>query len=690
MNQIETTLIESIHVDFPEFERRFCLKRISYRDYDVKDDRNARLATMARDIYAGGPVLALHHYHKERSYYVLLQRDAELKLDDSRLTTTTVDICQAYNWLMAMLLIKALPSQLLGMTLEQDASRFEAEGLYYLVRYEPLPNRAAPQVIAVEVGIAPQPLARSGQMLRIFVRTFTPVVAFFNERGELPPKFHRRERFRLDQRSQCLQKSVEGEYFKKGLRRNDRKRVAMLDLQKQSMSDFQCSKLGVLNQFIKDLHLAYGVALDLRLQRIDVTERRWQGTSQVNSQYEKIRQVVKEYPIALIDLAGNIQATLRLHTTLVKMGFAVHAAGAPERSSCNLLIVPNKDNFEGERKLDPYRKIKRAYAEMVIQACYPENLLGDGELPDHMLDVLLKELLLKLEYKEKRQIFGDYPIPAGAIFILPLRKDSDDDDAADDRESARREWRFLAMEQVAGKLHFSELDMKYIESMLDSIDDEFVASRLVSKYWRHANLPIVYWPCSGDILAFVDTEAVVLPDHQGIEKALNQLSIGRIKNLPAGLLREFCDTFSGNTVAGKLQAMFLAAPKSEYRYDDLRSFKISNRGGHNQFFYAWLADQIGAPLKLSFQAKGGVLDATTGFGLDIESKLYFAGSVGGAKLKVENFSHLYHLHSTLPVIPTEILQLMQPMHIKNKGFTVYPLPFKYLREFGEELNLQQD
>ncbi len=31
---------------------------------------------------------------------------------------------------------------------------------------------------------------------------------------------------------------------------------------------------------------------------------------------------------------------------------------------------------------------------------------------------------------------------------------------------------------------------------------------------------------------------------------------------------------------------------------------------------------------------------------------------------------------------------MQPLHIRHKGLTVYPLPFKYLREVGQALGFQ--
>lgn len=689
MSKIETTLIEAIKINHALFEERFSLWRIGYQDYQDKEERTARLATLARDIYTSGPVLALHHYRKEQSCYVLLPLNASLLLQDNRLTMSPVDIAQSYNWLMANLLVKALPSQLLGLSAEQDVTRFEAEGLHYLVRYDSLPGCAAPQVIAVEVGMAPQQLAQSGQMLKIFVRTFTPVDAFLNEQGALPRKLNRKERYRLDQRSQCLHKSVDGEYFKKAFWRRERKRVAMLDLQKQSLGDYQGCKLGVLGLFLKDLQQAYGGALSLQLQQINVSERRWLDTSQVNIQYELIRQKLKTYPMALVDKAGDLQAVLRLRLALKQFGFEVNQVDVPMAGACNLLIVPPKDYFNGTVELDPYQQIKRANPDKVIQACYPESLRAnkDGGLAEHILDVLLKELFLKLEYKECRQLLDGYPIPAGAIFILPWRRGEEE---SEEGEEAATNWEFLAMEQHDGRLHFRKLDKRYIDDMLDSVDDSLLKSRLNSRYWSQVKLPLIYWPESGDALAFIDTEAVVLPDYHGIELALHELARGRAQVLPAELLEEFCETFPDNTVVPQLQALFASEVKQEYVYEDLRMSKISNRGGHAQFFYAWLADRLGAPLKISLQGKGGVLDATTGFGLALECGLYFSGAVGGAKLKVDNFSHLYHLHTTLPAVPQEILQLMQPMHVKNKGFTVYPLPFKYLREYAAELGLQQN
>lgn len=688
MSKIETTLIKSISINHAYFEEHFSLWRIGYQDYKEKEERTARLATLARDIYTCGPVLALHHYRKENCCYVLLPRSESLCLRDNRLTLSPVDITQAYNWLMANLLIKALPSQLLDLSAKQDVTRFDAEGLHYLVRYDSLQECTSPQVIAVEVGMAPQPLAYSGQMLKIFVRTFTPMDAFLNEHGELPKKLKRKERYRLDQRSQCLHKSVDGEYLKKGYWRNERKRVAMLDLQKQSLGDYQGCKLGILGMFLKDLEQAYCGEFSLKLQQINFTERRWLDNSKVNSQYKLIRQTIKNYPFALIDKAGDSQAVIRLRLALKQIGFNVTQVETPMAGACNILIVPHKDLFNGIKELDPYLKVKLSNPDKIIQACYPESLEAnkDGLLVEHILDVLLKELLIKIEYKERHQLLDGYPIPAGAMFIYPWKKGEEE---GEDDEEFIVNWGFLAMEVRDGRLFFNVLEKKHIDDMLDSIDDPLLKSRLNSRYWSQVNLPFIYWPDSGDVLAFIDTEAVVLPDYHGIEHALSKLSVGRAKTLSVELLEEFCNTFPENTVVSQLQTL-LTSEKKEYNYDDLRTSKINNRGGNAQFFYGWLADRLGAPLKVSLQGKGGVLDATTGFGLDLESGLYFSGAVGGAKLKVDNFSHIYHLHTTLSTIPSEILQLMQPMHVKNKGFTVYPLPFKYLREYAAELTMQRN
>lgn len=690
MSRIETTLIERYSIDRERIAERFTLWCIGYRDYAGRE-RRERLTTLARDIYASGRVLALHRYGGDLAYYVLTPKGEPLSLADPRLTCMERDILQErHGWLLACLLIKALPSQLPELALA-EASRFEAEGLYYLVRQRKLQRSDSPQLVAVEVAMQPQKLDMRRQQLKIAVQTFTPLDALLNDDGELPARLRRKPRYRLDRYSQLLHKSLEGDYLKCSLSRRTRQRVPMLDLGKQNLGDYQSCKLGIFALFLEDLQRAYAGALSLELQAIEIDERYKPTPAALKRDYAKIDHILRDWPLYIIDTLGAPETVAALRRALQARRFAAQQADTPQPGACHLLIVPSAERFEAEPERDPYRQIKRAHTEAVIQACTVEKLLPEGqdEVSPHVLDVILKELLFKLELQQGRQLLDGYPIPPDALFVLPWqlrREDDEEEDLVEEQERPAANL-LLTLEQRDGRLQIERCSLDDGLARLDALDDSLLR-RLTSKYWAQANIPLVYWPSTGDVLAFIDSEAVVLADYRGIGETLRALAQGRSQRISAALLREFRVANMVFDKAGEALEALLAEDQDSYGFAELQKVPAKGSG---KLLFAWLEDELGASLKtVGLQGQDGPLERLTGLNLDTGGRLYFAGSAGSPQRKQENFSHLYHLYGTHDEVPEEILRLMQPLHIRHKGLTVYPLPFKYLREVGQALDLQQE
>lgn len=687
MSRIETTLIERYNIDRERIAERFSLWCIGYRDYAGHEQRT-RMATLARDIYASGPVLALHRYGGEQACYVLTARGESLRLTDPRLTCTECDIVQApHGWLLACLLIKALPSQLPELA-RTEASRFEAEGLYYLVRQRKLQRSEHPQLVAVEVAMQPQKLDTGRQLLKIAVQTFTPLDALLNQHGELPARLRRKPRYRLDRYSQLLHKSLEGDYLKCSLPRQQRQRIPMLDLGKQSFSDYQCCKLGIFALFLEDLQRAYAGALSLALQQIQIDARYQPAPAALKREYAKIDEILRDGPLYILDMLGTPDTVAALRRALQVRGFAPQQVDTPKPGACHLLIVPPAEHFEAEPERDPYRQIKRAHADAVIQACTVEKLLpqGQGEVSPHVLDVLLKELLFKLELQQGRQLLEGYPIPPDTLFVLPwrLRREEDEEEGQDEGQERPAANLFLTLEQRDGRLHVEQLEPQACLARMDALDN-WLLRRLYSPCWTQANLPLIYWPDTGDVLAFIDSEAVALADYHGIGETLRALAQGRSQRIPAALLRAFRADNPALDRAGKALDALLGEAMDSYGYAELQKIPAQGSG---KLLFAWLEDAFGAPLKaVGLQGQEGPLERLAGLNLDSGGRLYFAGSVGSPQRTQKNFSHLYHLYGTHETVPEAILRLMQPLHIRHKGLTVYPLPFKYLREAGLRLEM---
>lgn len=646
-----------------------------------------RIATLARDIYASGAVLALHRYAAEKACYVLTPNGESLTLADSRLTCSKRDIVQEqHGWLLACLLIKALPSQLPELAL-QEANRFEAEGLYYLVKQNPLKNNENPQLVAVEVAMQPQKLDTRKQQLKIAVQTFTPVDEFLKQNGELPARLRCKPRYRLDRNSQLLHKSLKGDYLKCSLARQSRQRISMLDLGQQSFNDYQCCKLGIFSLFLEDLERAYAGALHLELQQLHIDQRYKPTPAAIKHEYAKIDAILRNERLLIIDTANAPDIVAALRHAMRARGFAPQQVDKPQPGACHLLIVPPAERFEAEPESDPYRLIKRAHTDKVIQACTVEALRpkekgkAKGEISCHVLDVLLKELLLKLELQRGRQLLDGYPIPPDALFILPwrLHREEDDEEEQDEVQKQPAANLFLTLEQRDGRLHLEQLEPEVCLARMDALDTTLL-KRLRSPYWTQANTPLIYWPNTGDALAFIDTEAVALADYRGISETLRALARGRSQRIPSEWLVKFRVDTPAKDQAGEALNALLSQNADSYGYDELQKIPAKGSG---KLLFARLEDELGTLLKaVGLQGQDGPLERITGLNLAINGRLYFAGSLGSPQRQQDNFSHLYHLHGTHETVPEEILRLMQPLHIRHKGVTVYPLPFKYLREVG--------
>ncbi|WP_455922933.1 hypothetical protein [Pseudomonas putida] len=687
MTCLDTTLVDIYDVDYQYVNERFDLWRVGFQDYQGPE-RTSRLATLAREIYTYGKIFSLQLSARDHLYYVLAERGDDLRPRDSRLTCAHIDVAQVPGWAIANLLIKALPSQLPELA-QGQAVRFEAEGLYYLVKQAPLKKSAVPQVIAVEVGMWPQKLQKNRRCIGISVRTFTPLQAFRDAQGELPKRIQRLPRYRLDALSQLLHKSIDGEYVKKGLSSRVRHRVPMLDISSQSSSDFQNCKLGIFSLFLDDLERAYGGALKISFTPLEVGERFKPRAADVTAFYQRVHALIQSYPLIIVDSAHSASACNALIEALRERGFDPQVRLSPETGAANLMLVPSADLYEANPDQDPYRIVKRGHPLAAVQCTTATTLIApDGKVSRHVLDVLLKELVFKLEVKQQKQLFDDFPVPDGMWFVLPWRGQDDEESLEDEDQDAERpaaRW-LMFLQSQEGRLHIERVSLEAGLARLDALDG-FLYRRLSSKYWQEANTPLIYWPESGDFLSFVDSGAVALLDHQTIKQHLQAMDKGRRMDIPASVLMEFRSLNPATDKAGDALQALLSRGQGRYGFSDIAAIPAKGSG---RLLFAWLEDELGAPMKTSLQGKDGPLEAITGMSFNAARDLYMCGSIGSPQRRIENFARLYHIHRTLEQMPDEVFKLMQPVHVRHKGLSVYPLPFKYLREAAADMDLHDE
>ncbi|MUL16220.1 hypothetical protein [Aliivibrio fischeri] len=668
-----STLIEKISIDNEWVDQSFAIYCVSYKGIDDNSERSKRLVTLASEIYKSGSVYCLvKGTKKEACYWVLLSRDAKLELKDTSLAIKPSSAAELPTWKLARLLIKAIPKVLSGTT--PDIKRFESEGLYYLVKSKKLPKgHSGYELTAMEIDLAPCGALGYQQMLSMSTKTFSPLSWFTLENGDIQKKAKFATRYQLDDVGMLVSKSLEGDYIKKPLYSNTKNRIQAIDITKESYSGFQLSKVGIIEQFMQDLKQAYGDSVSMNLQRIPGEKHRFVSDTIVKKHYVGLFDALKEHRLVICDLTENKDndAALTLLHGIDHLGINAEVAEAPIRGALNILIVGNKGDYKSVEE-DPYQVYRKKYQDTVFQSCYPERLWDRKGQPNrHVVEVLLKELLIKLEVHTRKHLI-EYPSgPEGCVYYMPKRPQ---DESSDIRGGV---WPVYASKLVGDEWQYTQATQEELEDLeLDLGDDKW---QVFQGYQRSS---VIYWPESGDYAIFIDTDIQMLPEFEAIAERLRELKEGRSQDVPIALLTQFIEENPDSKVVNKLRAILSEWDDTAPLPFDYFSM-ISYKSNDEKQFYDWLRDQ-GFFLKTSMRGqKEGYFNASLGFFYNREQGMYFAGGKGSPQSKIENFSHLYVIKHSFDVLPEEVENLFDVYHLRHRLPTVTPYPFKHLREYAE-------
>src|SRR5690606_10359415 len=377
-------------------------------------------------------------------------------------------------------------------------TRFEAEGLYYLVKPRPLKSVEGFEFTTVGVDITwCQQLRR--HRLEIGVKTFTPLEYFCRD-GKVPAKIAKMPRYSLDLVRQQVSKSFGGDYVKRAPSSKQRRRVNAYNIQKLSTESYYDSRLGVLSLFFDDMKAAYGELIDIQLERIEPDQYRRISDSEVGKHYKKLYEVLQEHPVQVVNKSSDPEAGLRLIAALERHKVVGISSEEIDATGLNILLVDDKDSYTNDAE-DPYKLIRKAHPGAIIQSCYPERLQSDGA--SHVVEVLLKELLIKLEVKLQRFLM-DYPeLPDGATFAVPMRP-------ADEGLAPNASWPLACCEVRNGQCRFFIAD----QSWVNDIQLSLTRDQHKSLFQGYERSPFVWMAQTAEIMIFSETGAVSLPEHE--------------------------------------------------------------------------------------------------------------------------------------------------------------------------------
>jgi hypothetical protein len=667
MTNILTTLIKDTRFDYDALSSRFDIRCISYKSWS-KDKRENELKYLPNRIYNSGPVLALVRYSTESQYWVICPKGETFILDDSSLAVRAASLSQIPQWIAMALLVRALPRVLSAP--QTDQKRIEAEGLFYVVNTSS--KARGREIIAVKVDIGWSATMRS-RCLKLGATTFTPLEAHRKEDGGLFRKSANATRYQLDTLSQQITRSKGGDYIRKPFWKGGKNRVPAIKLNKcATLEEYYNSRLGVLSIFLEDLKLAYQGAFELQLESVEGVDHNRICVSSVTNSYAQISDWFAGRTIILVNHSNSAVAAEELKQRLEQKGITVQVVEDICESGLNLLLVEPKEQYEKTPGLDPYKQARQRYPNAVIQSCYPERLLGNGVA--HVVEVLLKELLVKYEVNTGILQLPYPQLPDDAWFIHPVRPEDD----------KQKDWPMSYCRVESGQLEFGWLSDYWCEELEVGFNTAERKQVLEGKQ----RSDVIFWPKTGAFMIIADTSAVTLPNEALVHQHIKELDKTTNSSVPTNTVREY---ISQNTAEASAATKSLIESLSELcklhpHAIPAKAFKaIKNQGKQNQYFYNWLAEQ-GHRLKVSWRSKDqGPLYITSGIWINRERGLYSIGSAGPAREDIENFSHIYHVNSTLPgAIPEWFWQSLQVWHVKHKNATVYPWVFKQLREFGEK------
>ena len=651
-----TTLIDLVHIDRNALQDRFSVACVSYRGWD-EAQRNELLPSLATRIYRSGPVLALVWHRSESCYWLLLPTDGAVVLDDDALSCRSDRLDGVPGWVLKALLVRALPR-----VIDQQAAetaRFEADGLYYIVGRKRITGGSVITTVHVDI----QWSKAAGQhRLKVDTHTFTPLKLHENEAGELSRRVARKTRYQPDMLGQNIARSGKGDYIRKAIWHKTKNRVPAFRLSGLvTLESYYKTRLGVLSLFQQDLQRAYGDHFRIQLQHLHPEYKRVTG-KQVGQSYSRLFELLKQLSLRIINRSDSTEVGTELLAQVSRLGIEAIASDDIGQDDLNLLLVNDPNSYK-DGDLDPYKEARNRYPDAVIQSCLPESLQGKGT---HVVEVLLKELMIKHEIQQRRLVM-DYPeLPSDAWFITSVRPD-------DDRQ---KDWPMFYGSATNGTLKLAVLPLEVRELILENLSEP----QRKSVFEGFARADMVFWPATGDALIVDDTQAVCLPDEPTIHQLVSELDNTARQGVPRSLVCAYRTRIASGKLSEGLDTI-LAAHGEKIPIAAFRS--LPYRGREAMGFYDFLKEQ-GYRVKASMQAKDlGPLSMTSGIWIDREHAMYAAGSPDSAQRDQDNFNHIYRVESNGMEVPEWFWGSLEVWHIRHRGITVLPYLFKHVREFGQ-------
>ena len=678
---ILTNIIEHIHVDIEQLDKKFTVTEVSCAGLDNKR-RNERLKTLATEIRRAGKIMAL--VLSKDTYYVLLNEGQSLNIPDDELAIKTTRFTDVPYYFRDKLLLGALPKQILYPegTEKQLFDGGDTYGdIYYPVEIKKRQGQTPYMIITVYVQIATDFSHRDDKGDRL--RYLRPgVQTFMHQEGlkKSGKSYGNGPKYRLDPDHYILTQDINGDYVKRSLR-HAKNRVDAINIKNENVGQYLRSRSGVLCLCLEHIREVYGDSMKIDLKRIPAEKHTFYKPDEIKRLYKTIWDTMRRYDMKIINTTAHKDIVKLLGDKLNEDHFNWTLSDKPENGYSNILIVPSKEECEKTKTPDPYQDIKKRYPDTVIQACTYETLVHGDNILAPAYENIIKELLLKHEMHQKQQLLlTGPPVPENMQFIYPYQAPSDNGDK-------KKIYHFYSLVFDNERMRFHMLNKKEIDDIALDIDKDHMV--FIQGERDKDKKPFVYWPSTGHYIFFVDTDAVALPEITEMMKDMKALAENREQSVGRSVLVDFIEEHSDTAVSETIRSLLNAQPDADvFEYSHIQEIFRDNKTGRKdkKIFMDYIEKETGAKWIGSLRnKKDGYLESNLGFFENRSEGVYYAGTVGPAKQTFAAFCHLYRLVTDMESVPDEIMSLIEGVfHVRHKQTTALPFPFKHLREYANK------
>lgn len=657
MITVHTSMINT-HLNQDEISCRFDFIAIELISGSTESQRE-RIPVLLTQLYRlkDNRFLAVAKGSGQGNYVALVNKGQLIKSPDADVAIRHLqDDALPPDWIILTLLANALPTQLASNS-QRQTPWFFASDLHYVLGHEAYKSGYS-EVICCQV--KPQFCrAGFGQHLQPSAVTFSSRNAHIYQ-GELTKRARSQPSFDLDSASQAIARLQGGTYLKMPIFKSNKARAPAYEVSAKAPETYRRSRLGALGTFLKDFHDAYDGVAKISLKSFEAEQIKVSKKT-IHSSHDKMMDLLRQQTITLINSSDDSLAVEALYAELERRKFTVALATQP-MNGLNFHIVKHSDFYKKNKLPDPYISSPTQYQQSVIQHCYDENLISDSK---HTIDVLLSDLLIKLEINQG-SLIADYPsLPSELIFMSAVKHP--------DPENKIWIWSCAQIDDRQLKLWVAT------QSEADTIFAGATSAQF-SRLQNPYKVPYVIYDSALDKLMLVeDTNALSIPDHEALTALLMEIEQARQKTIPAILVEQFLNEHPmGLELSDTIKSLLASALDGQLAAEDVAIVHYKSKA--EIAFHQHLALN-GHVLNTSLRGKDGPLGNVRDIWAVAEQGLYCVGPKDSPQQVTENFSHIYHLDTAGEGFPSWFIPSLQVWHIRHRNATTLPFIFKHLREF---------